>query len=145
MEIEFVSNFYQVDQRQVIQCNIRDITERSRLERQTHEQAEALAELHHRKDEVLARLSHELRNPLSAIFNALHILRLEDTENPIQRKAKIVLERQVGQLAHLIDDLLDVSRVITGRIQLYQERLEMRGVVERALESVRSLDRKSVV
>jgi signal transduction histidine kinase len=49
-------------------------------------------------------LSHELRNPLSAIFNALHILRLQDTENPIQRKAKIVLERQVGQLAHLIDD-----------------------------------------
>jgi len=139
IDVEFVSNVYQVDQRQVIQCNIRDITERSRLERQTHEQAEALAELHHRKDEFLAMLSHELRNPLSAIFNALHILRLQDTENPIQRKAKIVLERQVGQLAHLIDDLLDVSRVITGRIQLHQERLEMRGVVERALESVRSL------
>jgi CheY-like chemotaxis protein/two-component sensor histidine kinase len=98
-----------------------------------------LAELHHRKDEFLAMLSHELRNPLSAIFNALHILRLQDTENPIQRKAKIVLERQVGQLAHLIDDLLEVSRVITGRIQLHQERLEMRGIVERALESVRSL------
>ena len=139
IDVEFVSNVYQVDRRQVIQCNIRDITERSRLERQTHEQAEALAELHHRKDEFLAMLSHELRNPLSAIFNALHILRLEDTENPIQRKAKIVLERQVGQLAHLIDDLLDVSRVITGRIQLHQERLEMRCIVERALESVRSL------
>ena len=139
IDVEFVSNVYQVDQRQVIQCNIRDITERSRLERQTHEQAEALAELHHRKDEFLAMLSHELRNPLSAIFNALHILRLQDTENPIQRKAKIVLERQVGQLAHLIDDLLDVSRVITGRIQLHRERLEMRGIVERALESVRSL------
>jgi PAS domain S-box-containing protein len=139
IDVEFVSNVYQVDHRQVIQCNIRDITERSRLERQTHEQAEALAELHHRKDEFLAMLSHELRNPLSAIFNALHILRLEETENPIQRKAKIVLERQVGQLAHLIDDLLDVSRVITGRIQLHRERLEMRGIVERALESVRSL------
>jgi len=139
IDVEFVSNVYQVDHRQVIQCNIRDITERSRLERQTHEQAEALAELHHRKDEFLAMLSHELRNPLSAIFNALHILRLEDTENPIQRKAKIVLERQVGQLAHLIDDLLEVSRVITGRIQLHRERLEMRGIVERALESVRSL------
>jgi PAS domain S-box-containing protein len=137
IEVEFVSNIYQVDQRQVIQCNIRDITERSRLERQTHEQAEALAELHLRKDEFLAMLSHELRNPLSAIFNALHILRLQVTENPIQQKAKIVLQRQVGQLAHLIDDLLEVSRVITGRIQLHQERLEMRGIVERALESVR--------
>jgi len=138
-EVEVVANLYEEDGHSVIQANIRDITERSRLERQTHEQAEALAELHHRKDEFLAMLSHELRNPLSAIFNALHILRLEDTENPIQRKAKIVLERQVGQLAHLIDDLLDVSRVITGRIQLHRERLEMRGIVERALESVRSL------
>src|SRR4030095_11323994 len=137
IEVEFVSNIYQVDHRQVIQCNIRDITERSRLERQTHEQAEALAELHLRKDEFLAMLSHELRNPLSAIFNALHILRLQVTENPIQQKAQIVLQRQVGQLAHLIDDLLEVSRVITGRIQLHQERLDMRGIVERAIESVR--------
>ncbi len=135
VEVEFVSNLYQVEHTPIIQCNIRDITERSRLERQTHEQAEALAELHQRKDEFLAMLSHELRNPLSAIFNALHILRLQDTENPIQQKAKVIIERQVGQLAHLIDDLLEVSRVITGRIQLHQERLEMRGIVERAIES----------
>lgn len=116
-----------------------DITERSLLERQTHEQAEALAELHQRKDEFLAMLSHELRNPLSAILNALHVLRLDDTGNPIQQKAKRVIERQVGQLAHLVDDLLEVSRVITGGIQLHQERLEMRGIVDRATESVRAL------
>ena len=116
-----------------------DITERSRLERQTHEQAEALAELHQRKDEFLAMLSHELRNPLSAILNALHVLRLDHTGNPIQQKAKRVIERQVGQLAHLVDDLLEVSRVITGGIQLHQERLEMRGIVDRATESVRAL------
>ena len=139
IEVEFVSNVYQVDHHEVIQCNIRDITERSRLQRQTHEQADALAELHQRKDEFLAMLSHELRNPLSAIFNALHILRLQDTGNPIQQKAKSVIERQVGQLAHLIDDLLEVSRVITGGIQLHQERLEMRGIVERAIESTRPL------
>ncbi len=139
VEVEFVSNICQVDHTPIIQCNIRDITERSRLERQTHEQAEALAELHVRKDEFLAMLSHELRNPLSAILNALHILRLQDAENPIQQKAKIIIERQVGQLAHLIDDLLEVSRVITGRIQLHQERLEMRAIVERAIESARPL------
>ena len=139
VEVEFVSNVYQMEHRSVIQCNIRDITERSRLERQTHEQAEALAELDQRKDEFLAMLSHELRNPLSAIFNALHILRLQGTENPIQQKARIIMQRQVGQLAHLIDDLLEVSRVITGRIQLHQERLEMRGIVERAIESARPL------
>ena len=139
VEVEFVSNVYQVDHTAVMQCNIRDITERRRLERQTHAQAEALAELHLRKDEFLAMLSHELRNPLSAIFNALHILRLQDDENPIQLKAKIILERQVGQLAHLVDDLLEVSRVITGRIQLHPQDLEMRGIVERASESARSV------
>ena len=139
IEVEVVANLYSEEHHSVIQCNIRDMTEHSRLQRQTREQTEALAELHHRKDEFLAMLSHELRNPLSAIFNALHILRLQDTENPIQQKAKIVIERQVGQLAHLVDDLLEVSRVITGRIQLHQERLEMRGIVERAIESARPL------
>lgn len=116
-----------------------DITERSRLEQQTREQAEALSDLHRRKDEFLAMLSHELRNPMSAIFNALHVLRLEEAGNPIQQRAKRVIERQVGQLAHLVDDLLEVSRVITGGIQLHQEQLEMRGIVDRAVESVRPL------
>ena len=138
-EVEFVSNVYQVDHRKVIQCNIRDITERSRLERQTHEQAEALAELHQRKDEFLAMLSHELRNPLSAISSALHVLRLQDNENPIQQRAMATMERQVGQLAHLVDDLLEVSRVITGRIQLQLERLDLRGIAEHAVEAVRPL------
>jgi PAS domain S-box-containing protein len=139
IEVEFVSNVYQVDHRKVIQCNIRDITERSRLERQTHEQAGALAELHHRKDEFLAMLSHELRNPLSAIFSALHVLRLQGNENPIQQRAMTTMERQVGQLAHLVDDLLEVSRVITGRIQLQLERLDLRGIAEHAIGSVRPM------
>src|SRR5687767_4890443 len=139
IEVEFVSNVYQVDQRNVIQCNIRDITARSRLERQTHEQAEALAELHQRKDEFLAMLSHELRNPLSAIFSALHVLRLQGNENPIQQRAMTTMERQIGQLAHLVDDLLEVSRVLTGRIQLQFERLDLRGIAEHAVEAVRPL------
>jgi PAS domain S-box-containing protein len=139
IEVEFVSNVYQVDHRKVIQCNIRDITERSRLERKTHDQAEALAELHQRKDEFLAMLSHELRNPLSAIFSALHVLRLQGNENPIQQRAMTTLERQVGQLAHLVDDLLEVSRVITGRIQLQLEHLDLRGIAEHAIGSVRPM------
>jgi CheY-like chemotaxis protein len=84
-------------------------------------------------------LSHELRNPLSAIFNALHLLRLQGTENPIQQRAMTTMERQVGQLTHLVDDLLEVSRVITGRIQLQTERLDLRGIVEHAIGSVRPL------
>ena len=65
VEVEFVSNLYMVGDRQVAQCNIRDITQRSRMERQAKAQAAALADLHRRKDEFLAMLSHELRNPLS--------------------------------------------------------------------------------
>ena len=60
----------------------RDITERSRLERQTQEQAEALADLHRRKDEFLAMLSHELRNPLAPILNAVQLLRLQQERGP---------------------------------------------------------------
>ncbi|MEP7273604.1 MAG: PAS domain S-box protein, partial [Acidobacteriota bacterium] len=138
IEVEFVSNAYQVDQKTVIQCNIRDITERSRLERTTQVQAEALADLLLRKDEFLAMLSHELRNPLSAIFNALHVLSLQAADNPLQQKARTIMERQVAQLAHLVDDLLEVSRVITGRIQLHQQRLVMGDILERAIESTRS-------
>ncbi len=131
--------FVSVDsQPSLILLAIEDITERKQFE-QALQRSEALAELHQRKDEFLAMLSHELRNPLSAIFNALHILRLQETENPIQQKAKIILERQVAQLAHLVDDLLEVSRVIAGRIQLHQEHLDVRGVVEHAIESARSL------
>ncbi|MEK6336400.1 MAG: ATP-binding protein [Acidobacteriota bacterium] len=146
IEVEFVSNVYQVDHHKVIQCNIRDITERSRLERKTHDQAEALAELHQRKDEFLAMLSHELRNPLSAIFSALHVLRLQGNENPIQQRAMTTMERQVGQLAHLVDDLLEVSRVITGRIQLQFEHLDVRAIAEHAVASVQPLiERKHVL
>ena len=139
VEVEFVSNIYSVDDRQVAQCNIRDITERSRLERQTQEQATALADLHRRKDEFLAMLSHELRNPLSPILNAVHLLRLQGDEGLIQREARNVIERQVGQMTRLIDDLLEVSRITTGRVRLQLDRLDVRGVVERSVESTRPL------
>jgi PAS domain S-box-containing protein len=139
VEVEFVSNIYPVEGHQVAQCNIRDITDRSRLERKTQEQASALADLHRRKDEFLAMLSHELRNPLSPILNAVHLLRLQGDEGLLQREARSVIERQVGQLTRLIDDLLEVSRITTGRVRLQQDRLDMRGVVERGIESARPL------
>ena len=139
VEVEFVSNIYPVEGHEVAQCNIRDITDRSRLERQTQEQATALADLHRRKDEFLAMLSHELRNPLSPILNAVHLLRLQGDEGMLQREARSVIERQVGQLARLVDDLLEVSRITTGRVRLQQDRLDVRGVVERAVESARPL------
>ena len=138
-EVEFVSNVYQVDGRHVAQCNIRDISERSRLERKTKEQAEALADLHLRKDEFLAMLSHELRNPLAPISDAVQVLRLQKNEDQVQQQARTIIERQVWQLNHLIDDLLEVSRITTGRIHLNEEQVAVSSIVEHAVETVRPL------
>ncbi len=139
VEVEFVSNVYMVGERKVAQCNIRDITQRSRIEREAKAQASELADLHRRKDEFLAMLSHELRNPLSPILNAVHLLRLQGNENLIQHEARVIIERQVRQLSHLVNDLLEVARFTSGKIRLNPVRLDMRGVVERAVESARPL------
>ena len=146
VEVEFVSNVYTENDHQVVQCNIRDITERSRLQRLTQEQAAALADLDRRKDEFLAMLSHELRNPLAPILNAALLLRLhsnrnrlQGVENPILQQSTGIIERQVGQLAKIIDELLEVSRITTGRIQLHQEPIAVGVLVENAVATVRSL------
>jgi len=139
VDVECTSNIYQVNDRSVIQCNVRDITERVQLDR-TKIQAEALADLHRRKDEFLAMLSHELRNPLAPILNAVHLLRLEQgNESPVQERARTIIERQVEQLSHLIDDLLQVSRITTGRIRLHKSPVDMRNAVDRAVEAARPL------
>jgi nitrogen-specific signal transduction histidine kinase len=120
--------------------NIRDTSDRSRLEKQAQDQAAALSDLHRRKDEFLAMLSHELRSPLAPIANAVQLLRLQrGSENPIQQQARAIIERQVGQLKLLVDDLLEVSRIATGRVQLRQERLVIGGIVERAIETANPL------
>jgi PAS domain S-box-containing protein len=138
-EVEFISNVYPVGGRAVAQCNIRDISERSSMERRMQEQTEALADLHRRKDEFLAMLSHELRNPLAPIANAVHLLRLQESDDPIQQKARVIIERQVLQLTRLIDDLMEVSRITTGRVLLRNEIIDVKGVVEHAVETTRSL------
>jgi PAS domain S-box-containing protein len=100
---------------------------------------EKLAELDRRKDQFLAMLSHELRNPLAPILNAVQLLQLQKGENSVQQKALAIIERQVGQLTHLVGDLLDVSRAITGRIQLCQEQVSVSSIVEHAVETARPL------
>jgi signal transduction histidine kinase/ActR/RegA family two-component response regulator len=146
VEVEFVSNVYRELHEDVVQCNIRDITERSRLQRLTQEQATALADLDRRKDEFLAMLSHELRNPLAPILNAALLLRmqsnrnrLQGVENPILQQSATIIERQVGQLTTIVDELLEVSRITTGRIQLHQDTIALSVVVENSVATVRSL------
>jgi PAS domain S-box-containing protein len=135
VEVEIVANAYQQNQK----SNIRDITQRSRLEKQLQEQTLALADLHRRKDEFLAMLGHELRNPLAPISNAVHLLRLQKNEDKLQHQARTIIERQVVQLTRLVDDLLEVSRISTGKINLQPQRIALNGVVECAVETARPL------
>ena len=137
IEVEVVATLYQEGRRPVIQCNIHDITERSRLEEMTQEQARSLTDLNRRKDEFLAMLSHELRNPLASILNSAHLLRLQRERSPIQVEAQRMIERQVSQLTRLVDDLLEVSRISTGRIRLQLEPVDLREIVHRAVQGTR--------
>ncbi len=116
-----------------------DITERSRLEKIALEQAESLSELHRRKDEFLAMLSHELRNPLAPLSNAVQLLNLRKDDDPVRQQARDIITRQVGNLKLLVDDLLEVSRLTTGRVQLRRERIALRDVVDRAVETAQPL------
>ncbi|MCA9120437.1 MAG: PAS domain S-box protein [Planctomycetaceae bacterium] len=140
VEVEFVSNMSQSAHRRVIQCNIRDIRDRSRLEMLQRRQAVELSDMHRRKDEFLAMLSHELRSPLAPIANAVQLLGLQRaSENQIQQQARGIIERQLKQLQHLVDDLLEVSRLTTGTVQLRRERVAIGGIIEDAVETVRPL------
>lgn len=92
------------------------------------------------KDEFLAMLGHELRNPLGAISNAVHILdRVEDARGPSALQAREIIARQVGHLSGLVDDLLDVGRVMTGKIELDRSPLDLHEAAGRALRTLRAV------
>jgi PAS domain S-box-containing protein len=113
------------------------ITDNTHLRKLEIERARALAELREadrRKDEFLAMLSHELRNPMAPILTAVEILRLAPTDAKTSAGARAVIERQVTHLKRLLDDLLDVSRVSQGKIELRRERLDLGTVLQLAIE-----------
>jgi signal transduction histidine kinase len=99
--------------------------------------AEALREADRRKDEFLATLAHELRNPLAPLRNALEILRTQATTPEMRQRALDMMDRQMRQMVRLIDDLLDVSRITTGKFAVRKLRIDLRDVVRDALETVR--------
>jgi PAS domain S-box-containing protein len=113
---------------------IEDITERKRLEAELGARMEELSDADRRKNEFLAILAHELRNPLAPIRNALALMRTPGGDEPERAMA----ERQVAHLARLVDDLMDVSRISQGRIDLRKESVDLRQVVARAVEAGRA-------
>ncbi|HYW31878.1 MAG TPA: PAS domain S-box protein [Gemmatimonas sp.] len=116
-----------------------DISERLRAEAELRRLADDLSEVDRRKDVFLATLAHELRNPLAPIRNGLQILHLAQGDVGIAEKARAMMERQVEQMTRLIDDLMDVSRISQGKIQLRKSVMPLADAVRSAVESSRAL------
>jgi two-component system CheB/CheR fusion protein len=117
-----------------------DISQRKRLEQELRIRVDELAEADRRKDEFLAMLAHELRNPLAPIRNALHIIAIVGGEKPPEvRRAWQMIERHVEHMVRLVDDLLDISRITRGKINLQKEVVDLASVVNHALEGSRPL------
>lgn len=104
------------------------------LEQRVAERTEALVEADRRKDEFLAMLAHELRNPLAPVRNAVEIMNLIGPKDPVLVKNRELIDRQISHMSRLLDDLLDVSRITRGRIALQLERLDLRTVLMQAVE-----------
>jgi signal transduction histidine kinase len=112
------------------------------LEHETHVRRaaeEALRENDRRKDEFLATLAHELRNPLAPLRNALEILRRAGADPATAARARDIMARQLQQMIRLVDDLLDVSRITTGKLAVHKEAIELQSVIRGAVETARPL------
>jgi PAS domain S-box-containing protein len=107
-----------------------DVTERRRA-------VEALEDADRRKDEFLATLAHELRNPLAPITAGLHVLRATGGEGEAAQRARAIIERQVEQMVRLVDDLLDVARIATGKTELRPDTMDVADAVRDAVETSR--------
>jgi PAS domain S-box-containing protein len=116
----------------------RDITARKRWEEQLVRSEETLQEADRRKDEFLATLAHELRNPLAPISSGLHILR--SSQDPAQRAIALeIMERQLAQMVRLVDDLLDVARITTGKVEVRHQPLDLAVAINDAVETSQPL------
>jgi len=116
---------------------LRDLTETQRATDQLRLRNQELALAAKRKDEFLAMLAHELRNPLAPIRNSLYIMKLFDQDKEAVDRARIIMERQVKHLIQIVDDLLEVSRLTRGKIQLRTERLDLGRLVHDAADDHR--------
>src|SRR5262249_50209760 len=115
-----------------------DISEARAREEHLERVEAALGEASWRKDDFLAALSHELRNPLTRIRTGLNVLSRAEPGSDLAHRSLATVERQVVHLARLVDDLLDVTRITKGKIQVHPELVELGGLVQRGLEDHRA-------
>jgi PAS domain S-box-containing protein len=116
-----------------------DVTERRRLTDDLRQLAADLSEADRRKNEFLAMLAHELRNPLAPLSNAVQVLRRAGLEQEMVATAISMLDRQTSHLTRLVEDLLDISRITQGKIELRRERVELNALVAQAAEAAGAL------
>ena len=116
--------------RKGVVCHFYDLSERQRYEA-------ALREADRRKDDFIAMLGHELRNPLGPIRNAVQILNVVAAHEPTARQARQMIDRQSGHMARLIDDLLDVARINRGKLQILKARCDLAAIVRNVAEDYR--------
>ena len=119
-------------QPQYMVTHVQNITESKRAE-------EDLREADRRKDEFLAMLAHELRNPLAPVRNAIQVLRIAGPSDPVLIRQREIIDRQVTHMARLLDDLLDVSRITRGKISLQKQPLQIVDVLAQAVETATPL------
>jgi protein-histidine pros-kinase len=139
--VEFVSNIYLEGESQVIQCNIRDITERKRFEQTLREKNIELGNANLAKDRFLANMSHELRTPLNAIigFTGTLLMGLPGPLNADQEHQLSIVQTGARHLLSLINDLLDLARVESGKVEIKYEPLVCQDVVEEVAAALRPL------
>jgi len=117
----------------------RDITDRKQAEERIYGLMTQLKEADCRKDEFLAMLAHELRNPLAPLLTMLEIMKRGDGNGDWIGQVRTTLERQLGLMVRLVDDLLDMSRITRGKLELRQERVELASVLRQSVEACRPL------
>jgi len=143
VERHFLSSFYPVRRftHEVIGIGVfvAETTERMRSEAMLRQHATELAEAARQKDEFLAMLGHELRNPLAPIRTALALLQRAGSHDPIVLRAHVVMDRQITHMVRLLDALLDVAPITSGRINLTVQDIDYRHIVREATDSVRGL------
>ncbi|MBC7968230.1 MAG: PAS domain S-box protein, partial [Fuerstia sp.] len=118
-------------------CFTRDITERKQAENELRRLAAELSNADRRKDEFLATLAHELRNPLAPIRNGLQLMQMVGGGGEAAEQVREIMERQLNQMVRLVDDLMDVSRISRGKVELRKERLPLADVLKSAVETSR--------